>query len=112
MNKENIKKYAEVILKYSALFPLFIGLCYFIGFICFSSHLSSYGISESNILNLEYLKTGLLYCFFLISLGIIFFKFSGPISEFRTEMKREQESWVVLNDLFYYSGVLSFVITG
>lgn len=64
---ENLKKYVDLI-------PKLIPLIYILGFIVIAGYFSNFGYSDFNILNIIYLKAGILIFFiFTINLSIFYF---------------------------------------
>lgn len=84
-----------------ANFPSLIALLYIIGYIVFSSHLASYGVSDSNFLSLIYLKSGLVYLAINIPVGVFIYLELKHYKELREIHSKAQSVSFVLTVLYF-----------
>jgi hypothetical protein len=93
---------------YISNFPAIALIIYLIGFVIFTSHLISYGISEYNLLNFNFLKAGLVFSILILpSIVISITSVSRGIDDY---MPRFGLSILVaINSIFYVTIINSII---
>lgn len=73
---------------YLKYLPLLTVIVYASGFIVYNTHLARFGIVEQNILNVRFISSGSLYCFFIV----LFF---GPIYYINTTVQFKKKNLLI-----------------
>jgi hypothetical protein len=100
----------EKIKKYFDLFPIVVPAIYILGYIVVNGYLSNYNFSDYNILNLTYLKAGILYSF-LITIIFITMKLSFIEDTMTDNLKKSWPSLLIATaNILFITTIFSFFI--
>jgi len=90
----------------------YLGIIYVLGFIIFNTYLFKYGITEINILNIDYLKSGFIYSIFVSIFLIPYFEFvlkKKNIDEFYIEKLLFKRLFGFFIILWYLISILELI---